>query len=290
MLDNKFYGELMAGCQVMDGVIKFSSSLNPETLFEVYQRLSHDLFDRLVPHYRVVGIWHGFDEKHDRSLFRTNDIYGQSCIELTRKLRYLVPLRNGGNDGNAGCFYSITEDMTEFVKNSENFRGFCRMWGLDNGKGADACTANLLTRSRFEVGSLMMDTLHDDEPQKNVITTSDVWYTQFSSYDVTFPRVLIPNKFLTELYELQTGHAPTFMFIMRGTGHMSYVETQALFNLRCENIMPCETAFDLTDFFVIRVPDPGDTVLKITYLEQINEPVLECILQEYGEELAKNEC
>lgn len=286
-VDSKFYGDLMANCIVMGGTIGFNKTLDFDTLFQVYMRFTRDLFGRNIPHYRVIGIWHDYDDKHEKSVFRTNDIFGQSCIELSLKMRYLVPEKIGGNDAELGCFYSSSEDMSAFME-SEDFRGFCRDWGLDNGKSIETRTANILNLPRTKIGSLMMDTSHDDLPQKNEFTTSDVWYTQRMPYDVKFPRVLIPNKHLTHLQDCILGKAPTFMFIMRGTGSMTYEETQRLFNARCEYIMPCNTVWDLSEFFVIRTPMPGDTILRITYLENVDDLVLQSILREYGREIAES--
>lgn len=288
-IDDKTYGELLTGCIVIGRTIGFSKALDFDMLNAMYTRLADDLFARRIPHYRVVGIWHDYDDKHDKSLFRVNDIFGQSCIELSRKMKYLVPEKIGGNDGNLGCFYGVSEDMSEFSQ-SEDFKGFCRDWGLDNGRSIESRTANILNVPRSKVGSLMMDTSHDDLPQKHEFTTSDVWYTQRMPYDVKFPRVLVPNKFLTNLQDTVLGKAPTFMFIMKGTGEMSYEQTQELFNARCEYIMPCDTLWDLSMFFVIRVPMAGDTVLRLTCFENIDEGMLQNILRDYGKELLGYEC
>lgn len=290
VLSDLEYGKLLFECTVFNGAIQSPVPLNPEVTKAFYNRLSRDLFDCAIPHYRVVAIWHDFDDKHGKSLFRTNDIFGQSCIELSMKMKYLIPSEIGGNDGELGCFYGITDDMTEYAKTSEDFRGFCRDWGLDNGRSIDTRTANILTRSRTEIGSLMIDTSHDDLPQKYEFTTSDVWYTQRMPYEVKFPEVLIPNKFISGIRDVVLGKAPTFMFIMRGTGNMSYEETQKLFVPKCEHIMPCDVSWNLSDFFVIRVPDEGDTELHLTYLEYVDEMVLKKILRDYGKELLTGEC
>lgn len=277
------YGKVLSTCFVHDGVVELNG-LPQSDLMEFYRMFSADLFGMNIPHYRVIGFWHDYDDKHAQSVFRVNDIFGQSCIELSMKLRYLIPEENGGNDGNLGCWYGINEDMSEFAS-SEDFKGFNRDWGLDNGKGADNRTANILAYSRSRIGSLMIDTSHDDGPQKNEFGTSDVWYTKRMPYDVKFPRVLIPNKHISGIRDVTLGKAPTFMFIMEGTGHMSYVQTQALFNDRCDRIMPCDVQWDLSEFFVVRTPDPGDSVLKLTCLEKIDFSVLQSILNKYGRSL-----
>ena len=290
-IDPRFYGDLMSRAIVSNGNICFDQQLDDGTLKEVYMRFTHDLFGRLIPHYRVVGIWHGYDDKHDRSLFRTNDIYQQSLIELSLKLKYLVPCNNGGNDASLGCFYGISEDMTEFQQSSEDFRGFCRDFGMDtSGKSIEARTANVLMVPREVIGSVMIETYHDEEDIKNYFTTSDVWYTKRMPEDVVHPRVLIPNKFISELYDAKIYQATTFMFIMRSTGEMSYEDTQKLFNPRCQEIMPCDAVWDLSQCFVCRMPDPGDGLLRLTYLETIDESVLNEILNGYGRCVLENEC
>ena len=283
-LDSKVYGELFSTCMIINGAVVFAKKLSDQELMDIYMQFTRDLFGRNIPHYRVVGIWHDYDDKHDKSLFRVNDIYGQSCIELSQKLKFLVPAENGGNDGNLGCFYGVAEDMTEFQQTSEDFRGFCRDWGMDNGKGADARTANVLCMPRELVGSLMVDTYHDEEEQIHEFTTSDVWYTQRSPFGVKFPKVLIPNKFISGLQDVTLGRATTFMFIKKGVGGLSYSEAQKIFNPRCEYIMPCDVTYDLSQFFVVRTPDPGDKALRLTYLENVDEFVLQGILQNYGKE------
>ncbi len=282
-LDICEYGAIMFRCVVVGDTIEFPG-VSPDKITDIYTILSHDLFGMNIPHYRVVGFWHDYDDKHAQSVFRVNDIFGQSCIELSMKLRYLIPMENGGNDGNLGCWYGVNEDMAEFAT-SEDFKGFNRDWGLDNGKGGDNRTANILQRPRSVIGSLMIDTCHDDGPQKYEFGTSDVWYTQRMPYDVKFPRVLIPGKHLSGIRDVTLGKAPTFMFIMNGTGEMSYLESQALFSERCDRIMPCNVKWDLSEFFVIRIPDPGDTVLKLTCFEDMDSGVLQHILREYGRSL-----
>lgn len=279
------YGDIMSRCIVVGDTIQFPG-VSPDKLMDIYTALSRDLFGMNIPHYRVIGFWHDYDDKHAQSVFRVNDIFGQSCIELSMKLKYLVPANNGGNDATLGCWYGVSEDMSEFAGIDE-FAGFNRDWGLDNGRGGDNRTANILMRPRSEIGSLMIDTCHDDGPQKYEFGTSDVWYTQRMPYEVKFPQVLIPNKHLSGIRDVILGKAPTFMFIMKGTGHMSYVDTQRLFNPRCDRIMPCDTNWDLSEFFVIRIPDPGDTMLKLTCLESINDMVLQQILHEYGKGLVE---
>lgn len=287
-LSKKEYGDLLSRCMVIDKTIQVPG-LSPNMIMDFYMKFSRDLFGMDIPHYRVVGIWHDYDDKHASSVFRTNDIFGQSCIELSMKMKYLVPMENGGNEGSLGCWYGISEDMSMYEL-SDDFKGFCRDWGLDNVKGIDHRTANILQYSKDVIGSLMIDTSHDDLPQKNTFTTSDVWYTKRMPYDVEFPKVLIPNKFLSGIQDTILGKAPTFMFIMRGTGQMSYAETQKLFSDRCDRIMPCDTRWDLSEFFVPRIPDAGDHMLKLTCFEQIDEFVLQNILHEYGRSIVNDEC
>lgn len=273
-------GEAFAGCQVNGGIVTFPMQLSPNDLRDIYDEFSRDLLNCMIPHYRVVGIWHNWDDKHAHSVFRCNDIYGMSLIELTMKLKYLVPMRNGGNNPEKGCFYGANEEL-------ENFQEFDNAFGPDNGKGYNKRTTNILTLPSSKIGSLMIDS-YFGEPEQEVteITTSNVWYTQYSVVeDIQHPRVLIPNKRIAGLKDEGMGHATTFMFIKRGTGRLSYKDTQQFFMRGVDNIMPCDTAYDLSVFFTCRQPDDGDTVLRLVYLEEIDEFVLQSILNDYGREI-----
>lgn len=286
-MDKQTYGKMLASCIVTGSTICFPGTPSYGELQDFYKRFSRDLLGFNIPHYRVVGIWHDYDDKHGMSVFRTNDIFGMSCIELSMQARYIIPDKMGGNNGELGCFYGVSDDMSEY-ESFEDFKGFCRDWGMDNGKGIDNRTASVLNVSKDVVGSLMVDTSHDDMPQINEFTTSDLWYTQRMPYEVKFPKMLIPNKRIAGIQDTTLGKAPTFMFIMRGVGTMSYEESQELFNGRCSYIMPCNVRWDLSEFFVPRIPDPGDSCIYLTCFERLDEMVLQGILNKYGGEL--NEC
>ena len=282
------YGKLMSNCVVAGGEI-ILPGISPNQLMEVYNIFVSDLFNMRIPHYRVVGLWHGYDRRKGSSLFRNVEQYECSIIELSRRVKYIVPMELGGNDPAKGCFYGLTEDVSAYA-DMEDFKAFNRGKGAsNNGKGGDHNTANFLLRPSSVIGSLMMDYWnYDDAGDLTDWTTSSMWYTQFQASGITHPRVLIPNKYIAhcESSKDETAAGTVFAFIMRGTGHMHYSETQKLFDYsRCKCIMPCDTKWDLSEFMVVRIPDSGNTTLKLTLMENIDEGVLQTILHEYGREL-----
>ena len=280
MTDTSVIGEAFANCQVMGGVVTFPMQLSPEEFKALYDRFSEDLLNCNIPHYRVVGIWHSWDDKHAHSVFRCNDIYGMSLIELSRALRYLVPMQNGGNNPEKGCFYGVNEEL-------ENMKEFDNAFGPDNGKGYNKRTSNILMLPSTEIGSLMIDTCWGEPEQTTeVITTSNCWYTQYSVVeDMEWPAVLIPDKYISGLKDEGMGHACTAMFIKRGVGRLSFKDTQQFFRKDVDSVMPCDTVYDLSMFFTCRVPQPGDAVLRLVYLEKIDEFVLQNILNSYGRDM-----
>lgn len=285
MADISLIGEAFAGCQVNGGIVQFPMQLSPDDLDFIYKRFSVDLLNCNIPHYRVIGIWHDWDDKHKKSVFRCNDIYGCSLIELSMRLRYLVPMEIGGNNPDDGCFYGVNEEV-------KNLKEFDNAFGPDNGKGYDKRTTNILMRPSTEIGSIMIDSFYGEEDiEVTQITTSNCWYTKYSLVeDLQFPRVLVPNKFISELHEEGMGNACTFMFIKRGTGRLSFTDTQKFFRRDIEKVMPCDTIYDLSTFFTCRTPNSGDTFLSLVYLEEIDEVVLQNILNNYGRDLVANEC
>ncbi len=289
-LSLKEYGELLSKCTVINKSIK-APGLNGSNIVDFYSQFANDLLGLKIPHYRVIAFWHDYDDKHGYSVFRTNDIFNQSCIELSMQLRYLIPMENGGNWGEKGCFYGITEDMSEFEDVFE-FKSFNQAYAQTG--NAKTKSLNLLKYPRNVIGSLMVDNWHDGDEAHPIleVSTSDVWYTQQSPNNVKKPQVLIPNKHLTHLTleeDMELAKPTTFFFIMKGTGKMSYKDTQALFATeRCDYIMPCDVRYDLSEFFVPRVPDAGDTELHLTCFEDIDNYVLQHILQEYGRSIIES--
>lgn len=280
MADISVIGEAFANCQIIDGVVTFPMQLNPSDFDDLYKKFSEDLLNCNIPHYRVVGIWHSWDDKHAHSVFRSNDIYGMSLIELSRSLRYLVPMENGGNNPEKGCFYGVNEEI-------DNLKDFDNAFGPDNGKGYNKRTSNILLRPSTEIGSLMVDSYYGDpEVEVTEIMTDKCWYTQYSVVeDLQWPRVLIPGKKISDLKDEGMGHACTVMFIRRGTGRLSFKDTQQFFSREVDSVMSCDTIYDLSMFFTCRVPQPGDNFLKLVYLEKIDEYVLQNILNLYGRDL-----
>lgn len=276
MTDISVIGEAFANCQLSGGILNFPQ-MSPQVLSDLYKKFSEDLLNCQIPHYRVVGVWHSWDDKHAKSVFRSNDIYGMSLIELSMKLRYLIPMHNGGNNPDKGCFYGVNEEIN-------NLKEFDNAFGPDNGKGYDKRTSNILMLPSTEIGSLMCDTSYGDPEQYNTcITTSNCWYTQYSAIEeLEFPQVLIPNKYISELKDASMGSACTVMFIKKGIGKLTFKETQRLFAENVENVMPCDVVYDLSPFFTCRIPVGGETHLNFVYLEEINEVVLEDILKSYG--------
>ena len=279
MLNKELYKSCISECLIENGIMKFPVLLDDRDLHEIYMQFTYDLLNCYIPHYRVVGFWHCWDDKHAKSVFRSNDIFGMSLIELGVKMADIIPLNNGGNNLAKGCFYGINEEV-------ENNSDFDNQFGMDIGRGHENRHTNILTQSHEIIGSLMTDSYYGDpEIEVNEINTSSLWYTQYSVVDdLEFPKMLIPNKKISDLRDEGTGHACVVMFIKKDTGVLSYEETQQLFDKRAERIMPCSVTYDLSKYFLVRTPEPGDTFFNLTYLENIDENVLQQIIREYGEE------
>lgn len=264
-------------CTVFDGVIRFGCNLTNDELMAIYSRFSADLLNCNIPHWKVVGFYHGWDDVHQHSLFRCNDIYGMSLMELSMLVGDIIPVENGGINPEKGCFYGENEDIT-------NNKDFDENHGRSASMRAGTKHANALKLNRDEIGSLMCD--YEGPPDANPVPylgTDTVWYTQFSYVEpAEYPEMLIPNKKICKLNREGTGVATTFMFIKKGTGRWDYEDTQALFNEDYDNIMPCRTIYDLSKYFTCAYPVWGTSELRLVYREQINEDALTKILRDYG--------
>ena len=67
--------ECFSGCTVQNGIVHFQRTLNKDELFSVYSQFTSDLLNGEIPHWKVIGFYHGWDDVHQHSLFRCNDIY-----------------------------------------------------------------------------------------------------------------------------------------------------------------------------------------------------------------------
>lgn len=311
-ISNKEYGELLSSCFINGNVLTFIGK-QPQNIREFYNRLADDLFNMRIPHWRVIGFWYWNDPAKAWSMIMNNRIYGQSMIELSRRMKYYIPNAVGGNDPEHGCFYGVAEDMSAYVGGWE-FDRFDENYGFDviahlEGKHArnGVRHTNLLMKDSYkDVGCTTIEKYMDGIDQSNPVwTTSDPYYNQFS-YDneIRRPKMLIPNKYIGTLQDKHKesdlwGGAEdrtiptdtrTFILFKRGTGRMDYKEARSLFAPNCRYFMPCETRWDLAEFLVPRIPNEGDTFIEFTYLETINDEVLTQILNEYGKELVSNEC
>lgn len=285
--------EAFSTCIVLDGNIMFMGKrYSTEQLRQLYFEFSRDLLNRQIPHYRVIGIYHEWDDRHEKSVFRNNDMFGQSLIELSEKAQWLIPEKMGGNDPEKGCFYGEDENI-------ENNQSFNEAYGWSPSGKISTKRANLLRVPEglsiteplsSVIGSLAIDEINPktEEPITR-LNTNNVWYTQHSlTASAVYPNMLIKNKDLGELKRDLSGKPYLFFFFMRGKGELSYADTQKFFKADFDKIMPCNAIYDLSKFFTCAIPKEGDSCLRLVYHEpfdNINEEVLTTILNEYGKEL-----
>jgi hypothetical protein len=99
--------------------------------------------------------------------------------------------------------------------------------------------------------------------------------------------MLLKGIKISELHCPAEGDSNTFFFIMKGSGTMSYEETQDLFVDPYSRICPCATRWDLSEFFTCRHPlGQGGNMLSLSYKDfNIDEDVLTDILQNYGKDM-----
>lgn len=269
--------ECFMNCTVSNGTVQFGRSLSKEDLMAVYSQFSEDLLNCNIPHWKVIGFYHGWDDVHQHSLFRCNDIYGMSLIELGMKLGDLIPVENGGINPEKGCFYGEDEDVSN---NKEFDEGFGRSASMRAGTKH----ANALKLHTSEIGSMMCD--YEGPPDANPVPylgSDTVWYTQFSYVeDAEYPTMLLPKVKICDLKREGMGVATTFMFIKKGTGRLDYEDTQCLFDDSYDNIMPCRTVYDLSKYFTCAYPTGNTNGLRLVYKTEINEAALTKILQDYG--------
>lgn len=283
MLSIQGIGNALATSFVAGGNLQFTTSYSPEDLMCIHNKFMNDLLSYNIPNWRVVGFYHGWDDKHGKSVFRCNDIYGCSLIELGQKLNLVIPESNGGIDPEVGCFYGADEEV-------ENLKEFDEAYGISSTMRAGTKRANILKFPKEVIGSLAANyQVPPDERDSDGINTDQIWYTQFSLVEEPkWPRMLLPHKRIANLVKKGMGDPAFFMFIKEGTGSLSYAETQKFFSDKCERIMSCNTSYDLSKFFMVRNPvlSGGGNSLQLIYLTEINENVLTTIIQNYGRRLS----
>lgn len=271
-----------ANCTVQDSEIVFNETFSQDEMHQIYERFTADLLNCKIPHYRVVGFAYPSNGVVKTSMFKTNPMFRLSPIELGFKLSCIVPEKIGGNNPVRGCYYNYLTDI-------ESNHQFDRAYGNPT-FGVDSRRANALTVSHEIVGQLACGseyppTTEDGEPILNedcVVTTDNLWYMQYGIAECAeYPKMLIPHKTISDLIENRT-KPWIHIFYMKGTGRLSYEDNQTLFRRDWHAMVPCTTEYDLSKFFVCKYPDGDLDRLKLTYLESINESVLNTILVEYG--------
>ena len=266
-----------SNCTVSNGMVLFNRKLNDEEYKAVHSKFSDDLLNCNIPHYRVVGFFHGWDDVHQHSMFRMNELYGCSLIELGFKMQDLIPTRNGGVNPEKGCFYGVNDE----VQNLPDFNeGFGRSASMRSGTKR----ANALMLSKDEIGSMMCDTQGPPDVKDVPYLGSDtVWYTQLSYvYDADWPTMLIPNVKVCDIRRTGLKTPTVIMFIKKGTGRLDYCDTQKFFDESYDNIMPCRVSYDLSKYFTCAYVPASIGSLKLVYHTKINEEALTAILREYG--------
>lgn len=304
---NNIYGEAFATCKVVDNYIMFSKNFSREELMKIYTRFSNDLLGCKIPHYRVVGIWFKRDDRHTSDALQCNDIYGMSVIELGRNAQYMIPMTNGGSNPERGCFLGINETDVRTVPSFEREYGWAEVDSSDDRR------MNILRKSRNEIGSLMIDNLKPDErydyekhpenfkaqytdeeynDNSNIIreiNTSNVWYTTYGHIGTApdMPKMLLPGLKIANLDAPRAESPCTFFFIMRGTGTLTYEDTQELWEDHYRTIHPCYVRYNLAEFFTCAFPmGNGGNSLRLCYGKfNIDKDVLTVILNEYGKEI-----
>ncbi len=268
-----------SNCSVNNGIVQFGESLSPNEVIMAYRQFSADLLNCAIPHWKVVGFYHGWDDVHQHSLFRRNDIYGVSLIELSFLLDKVIPMSNGGIDPAKGCFYGEDEEVT-------NLKSFDESHGRSASMKAGTKHANALKVHTREIGSLMCD--YEGPPDANPVPylgTDTMWYTQYSYVEpAEYPQMLLPHVKICELNREGMGVATTFMFIKRGTGRLDFSDTQKFFDESYDNIMPCRVSYDLSKYMSCAYNDGSMNGVRLIYLDEVNESVLNAILRDYGKD------
>lgn len=275
---NELMFNAFSSCNVINGEVRFNSNFSTNDIMEIYSQFSKDLLSANIPNIRVVGIYKSWDDTHQKSSFRHNDVYGMSLIELAERMKWVIPEDIGGNNPEKGCFYGVNEVL-------ENRPEFNNMFGQSESMKAGTKTANLLTQPSTVIGSIMQGI---EAPMTGEVldklNTSKMWYTQYSMVEsASYPNMLFPNMDISDIVRDGAAEDAIVMFIMEGTGRLDYKESQDLFKDRMDKIFPCRTNFDLSKFFTCAYPNGRTNSLKLVYrVDGINESVLTTILQRYG--------
>lgn len=282
---DELVGKAFASCFVNNGVIQFIQPLSQEQLVYVYKRFSKDLLNYNIPHWKVIGFYFGWDDKHQKTAFLDNNHYDKSLIEIGMAMGDLIPACNGGIDPERGCWYGEMEN----IKNLEFFE---RGYGGPAKLGVDHRKANVLKVPKEVIGSMTCNNAVPPEGNDNTIVSTDtIYYTQFSAVEeADYPDFLIPNVFVCNIRSLELFQPTMFMFIKRGTGTLDYNDAQKFFVDWQERIMPCRTIYDLSKYISCAYPTGAQNYLNLVYTRDVNEMVLQTILNEYGRELIPNEC
>ncbi|MBR3599538.1 MAG: hypothetical protein IKL53_06640 [Lachnospiraceae bacterium] len=290
--------EAFSSCLVINGEIMFMKRYTPSEMLEIYKEFSADLLNKRIPHYRVFGIAFTQGAHFHRSVFRHFREFGHPLLEIADNARFIIPDKIGGNDPDKGCYFGLDEN----IEVTDPFR---LAWGWSQQATQATRTAALLRLPEGEsingtlrenVGMLMSGNIlgTGDDMIDNYETTSDN-LNYFNNYMLEKPvsaRTLLKGKHIcyphvpekTDNNKSDGIHRILFLY-KKGTGTMTYEQSQEWFCRGVERFMPCHVNYDLSEFFTVFYPKESDTALKLAYLSELDENVLTNILQGYGKDM-----
>lgn len=280
----KLIHDALSNCVVSNGTLSFDRRFSAEELKIIHKKFTEDLYNFKVPHYRVVGIFHEWDIKSDKSMLITNGLYNTSMLEIEQRARHIIPMEIGGNDPAKGCFIMAGEEIENYQPN------FSEWIGIPANKGK---RAEYLTVPHNEVGTLFLRKYMPQEnvPDNQLCLTSNMYYMEYfvEGSIPTKARVLVNDYPILKFGESDIYGLERIGFIYkRGTGVVDYSETRQLFAEKADRIMPVRTVYDLVTYVVVgnRYED-GVFTLKYPFAETMDEEVLTTIFNEYGKEFAE---
>lgn len=274
-------------CTLKDKKITLGCNVNEQELRAVINQFTSDLLDANIPNCRPVGFIYPADNRVKNNVVRTSEIFEMTYVDFGLKLNDIIPYDIGGNNIDTGCFYGMYEDV-EGNTSTNNLYGKLS----SNGK----YKANILNVNRADMGALLFATempyrTEQDKADGIRYSTGDgpVYPSDFCDYQEkkitlgTYQDMLIQDKLLFFYNsEKNVTNRDLVVFIKKGTGRLSYYDTQKLFADDIHNFMPCQTNYDLSKYISCDQRITESNTINLIYDGTINENVLEHILREYG--------
>ena len=179
--------DAFSNCTVTNKYIRFAQSFSEEELIAIQRTFTQELYDFMIPHHRVVGIYYKWSNHGARSVLTSSDLYNDPLLGIEQAAKSIVPDGIYGNDDSAGCFLMQGDEFTEACSK------LCVM--LNGNKSRSGI--DYFTQPHEKFGCLLARPDYPDEALRNALLD------QLSPADRPYGLKILTTRTLTNMHYLE---------------------------------------------------------------------------------------